>query len=49
MSRVDEVRAVAAMIRPAWTFLAAGALGVAGTLWALIFLPASPPAAEDTA
>ncbi len=36
-------------IRPAWTFLAAGALGVAGTLWALIFLPASPPAAEDTA
>ena len=36
-------------IRPAWTFLAAGALGVAGTLWALIFLPASPQAAEDTA
>jgi MFS family permease len=36
-------------IRPAWTFLAAGALGVAGTLWALLFLPASPPAAEDTA
>ncbi len=36
-------------IRPAWTFLAAAALGVAGTLWALIFLPASPPAAEDTA
>jgi MFS family permease len=36
-------------IRPAFTFLAAGALGVAGTLWAARFLPASPPATEDTA
>jgi MFS family permease len=26
-------------IRPAWTFLAAGALGVAGTAWAAAFLP----------
>lgn len=29
-------------IRPAWTFLAAGSLGVAGTLWAAFFLPAHP-------
>ncbi len=36
-------------IRPAFTFLAAGALGVAGTLWAARFLPASPPATEESA
>jgi MFS family permease len=36
-------------IRPAFTFLAAGALGVAGTLWAARFLPASPPAKEESA
>jgi MFS family permease len=36
-------------IRPAFTFLAAGVLGVAGTLWAARFLPASPPATEDVA
>jgi MFS family permease len=28
-------------IRPAWTFLAATALGVAGTTWAAVFLPAT--------
>jgi MFS family permease len=28
-------------IRPAWTFLAAGALGVAGTAWAAAFLPSA--------
>jgi MFS family permease len=36
-------------IRPALTFLVAGALGVAGTLWAARFLPAGPPASEETA
>ncbi len=36
------------MIRPAFTFLAAGALGVAGTLWAARFLPASPPATQES-
>ncbi len=35
------------MIRPAFTFLAAAALGVAGTLWAARFLPASPPATAE--
>ena len=36
-------------IRPALTFIAAGALGAVGTLWAARFLPASPPATEDRA
>ena len=36
------------MIRPAFTFLAAAALGVAGTLWAARFLPASPPATQES-
>ncbi len=35
------------MIRPAFTFLAAAALGVAGTLWAARFLPASPNATAE--
>ena len=35
-------------IRPALTFLAAAALGIAGTFWAARFLPASPPASEET-
>ena len=36
-------------IRPDLTFLAAGALGVAGTFWAARFLPSSAAAREDTA
>jgi MFS family permease len=36
-------------IRPAYTFLGAAALGVAGTLWAARFLPGSPPAMGDDA
>lgn len=34
-------------IRPEWTFLAAGVLGAAGTLWAAVFLPATTPAREE--
>src|SRR5262245_38167960 len=36
-------------IRPALTFVAAGIIGVAGRIWAARFLPASPPATEETA
>lgn len=35
-------------IRPSLTFLAAAALGLAGTLWAAIFLPATPRTEEET-
>jgi MFS family permease len=33
-------------IGPSWTFLAAAALGVAGTLWAALFLPSHPGSSE---
>jgi MFS family permease len=36
-------------VRPAWTFLAAGLLGVAGTFWAIFFLPGAAPAREERA
>jgi hypothetical protein len=34
-------------IRPSFTFLTAGVLGVAGTLWAARFLPSRAVSAEE--
>jgi MFS family permease len=36
-------------IRPSLTFFAASALGAAGTLWAICFLPAAPASAAEPA